>query len=161
MAENSDTERKGSGNRNANPDRFFSDAPQKRNLNRPIIEPDHNKGFYHQRPLKRAPAEALAPDFIKQNNGPETYRDLGQGLASPPPFSRKLSRNNPAGTGFLEPVGDPDIVYSDNGEYFENSNYEPADDSEQQLQQCKRLQRLLLSALLIATATNVLLLLLK
>jgi hypothetical protein len=146
MANNSDTERNDNGSKNAP----SADAFGKRNLRQQIIPPAEEKTPPFKRTPVRMPGEPLQPahDWLTGEDKTSRGREKGETASQP----------RPAFEAWLEPAN---TKPSNDKDYFDDNEAFFADDhAEQELRQCKRLQWLLLSALLIATVANVLLLML-
>ena len=151
MAEDPDTERKINENRNADTKQYSSHALRKESLHQPVIQPGEKKTPPFQRTTGRAPAEPLQPDhdwltgesnIFKEEQREETaYREHA-------PFEAW------GGPSTTAPLKNEDF-FLDDYEYEEHINF-----LSEKLDRCKRLQWLLLGALLVATVANVLLLML-
>jgi hypothetical protein len=152
MAEDSDKERKYSGSGNAP----SSNTAGKRNLRQPIVPPGEEKIPPFKRTSVHTPGEALLPAHDWLTGEDKTSREREEG--------KTTSQPRPAVETWLEPANknsfNDEDFFDDNEAFFADDYYKNANHAEQELRRCKRLQWLLLSALLIATVANVLLLML-
>jgi hypothetical protein len=154
MAKDSDKEIGTAGNRGAGERAFSSNTPRKASLYKPVIQPTENKAPFFRRTPSRIPGEAQQPDHDWLTGEGKTFREepWEQSVPQPQPHTGYAPWVEPEAR---VPLKDEGFFDSDDG--F-NADHNPIDDVKAELRQCKRLQWLLLCALLIATAANVMLL---
>ncbi len=150
MAEGSDNKTGATGNRDTNTDTSYFRNSGKPSLHKPIVSPAEKKAPPFRRTSVRTPAEALQPDHDWLTGESNAFSEE----------TREETFSQPR-TAF-DAWGAPEARVSLNDEDFFNSDefnpdHKLIDDVTVELRQCKRLQWLLLGALLIATAVNVLL----
>jgi hypothetical protein len=149
MAEGSNKEAGATGKRDTNTDSSYFRNSGKPSLHRPIVSPGEKRTPPFRRTSERTPAEALQPDHDWLTGESNTFREeTREETYSQPPTAFDAWGAPEASV----PLRDEDFL--SNEEYFEDQiNF-----LSEKLDRCKRLQWLLLGALLIATAVNVLLL---
>lgn len=149
MGEGSDKETGATGNRDTNTDTSYFRNSGKPSLNKPIVSPGEKKIPPFRRTSVRTPADAWQPDHDWLTGESKTFREATrEEIVSQPRTALDAWGEPEAGV----PLGGEDFFT--NEDFFENQ----INLLSEQLNRCKRLQWLLLGALLIATAVNVLLL---
>ncbi len=149
MAKGSDKETGTTGNRDTNTDTSNFRNSGKPSLHKPIVSPAEKKAPPFRRTFARTPADAPQPDHDWLTGESETFREeTGEETVFQPSTAFDA-------WGELEDrVPLKDDAFFTNEDFFEDQ----INLLSEKLDRCKRLQWLLLGALLIATAVNVLLL---
>jgi hypothetical protein len=149
MAEGSDKETGATENRDTKTDTLYFRNSGKPSLNKPIVSPAEKKAPPFRRTSVRTPADTPQPDHDWLTGESTTFREATR--------EETVSQPRPALDAWDEPdAGVPlrDENFFTNEDFFEDQ----INLLSEKLDRCKHLQWLLLGALLIATAVNILLL---